>query len=245
MLRLLLLAGTNEARQLAAALGGQASLQVIASLAGATRSPQPLGVVTRIGGFGGREGFIDYLQRERIGAVLDATHPFAARISHRSAEVCAELDMPYAQLLRPAWQPNDGDDWHFLNDETDAARHIPEDAIVFLATGRQTLHLFDNLSDRTIYARQIDSAPDSFPFPRGGWIVGRPPFSVEDEIILFARLGVDWLVVKNAGGSASRSKLDAARELGLPVAMIRRPLQPQCDKLTSVAAALRWARRLA
>ncbi|MBJ3763512.1 cobalt-precorrin-6A reductase [Maribius pontilimi] len=244
-MRLLLLAGTTEARQLASALGGRQDFRVTASLAGATRAPQPLGVPTRIGGFGGREGFAEYLRHERIGAVLDATHPFAASISHRSSEVCAELDVPYAQILRPSWRPLDGDRWEFLNDETDATRFIEADATVFLATGRQTLDRFAPLADRTIYARQIDSAPDSFPFPNGGWVIGRPPFTVDDEVRLFERLGVDWLVVKNAGGSASRSKLDAARLLGIRVAMIRRPMQPDALKLETVAAAITWARRLA
>lgn len=244
MIRVLLLSGTTEARRIAAELASLPERHVIASLAGATRSPQALGVPTRIGGFGGAEGFAAYLRDERIDAVLDATHPFAARMSHRTHAVCAGMAVPYAQVLRPAWRPGPGDDWVFLDDETDAPRHIAEGSTVFLATGRQTLDRFEALKGSTLYVRQIDSAPGEFPFPRGGWVVGRPPFPVEDEIALFGRLGIDWLAVKNAGGDASRSKLDAARELGIRVAMIRRPVQPGGLKLESVAAAVDWVRHL-
>lgn len=244
MRKLLLLSGTTEARQIADALAGLPGVEAIASLAGATRAPRPLGVPTRIGGFGGAEGFADYLRAEGIEAVLDATHPFAARMSHRTCTVCAGGGVPYAQVLRPGWRPGPDDDWVFLNDETDAPRHIAEGATAFLATGRQTLDRFGGLRGATLYVRQIDSAPDPFPFPQGGWVVGRPPFPVEDEIALFERLGIDWLVVKNAGGDASRSKLDAARALGIRVAMIRRPPQPEGVRVESVAAAMDWVRRL-
>lgn len=244
MTRILLLAGTGEARQLAAALGRLPRIAVIASLAGATRTPQTLGVPTRIGGFGGRAAFAEYLAHERIDGVLDATHPFARAISCRSHAVCAEMGVPYAHVLRPAWRPGPQDRWVFLNDEGDAVRHISDGSTVFLATGRQTLHRFEGLRGSTLYARRIDGAPETFPYPMGGWVTGRPPFEVEDEMALFSRLGVEWLVVKNAGGSASRSKLDAARRLGLPVAMIRRPPQPDALRLDSVAAAVLWARRL-
>ena len=244
MRRVLLLSGTTEARRIAAELAGLPDLDVIASLAGATRSPQALGVPTRIGGFGGAGGFAAYLRDERIDAVLDATHPFAARMSHRTHEVCAEAGVSYAQVLRPEWRPGRGDDWVSLDDETDAAGHIAEGSTVFLATGRQTLDRFKGLQESALYVRQIDSAPGEFPFPRGGWVVGRAPFPVEDEIALFERLGIDWLVVRNAGGEASRSKLDAARELGIRVAMIRRPPQPEGLTVETVAAAVDWVRRL-
>lgn len=242
-MRLLLLAGTGEARTLAEALSSERRLSVIASLAGATRTPVSLGVPTRIGGFGGREGFESFLDHEGIGAVLDATHPFATRISHRTAEVCADRHIPYMQFLRRAWLPVEGDAWVFLNEECEAARHIPSGARVFVATGRRTLERLTCLEGRYLYVRQIDPPEAPFPLDNGEYVVGRPPFSVEDEETLFHRLGIDWLVVKNAGGAASRSKLDAARNLGIPVAMIRRPLQPEAPKVETVSEALAWVRR--
>lgn len=236
---LLLLAGTGEAQQIARALADQ-HVDCIASLAGATRAPRATGLPTRVGGFGGESGFKAYLTKAGITAVLDVTHPFAYRISLRTARICEEFGLPYCQLLRPEWRPEDGDRWTVLDREESAARHIPAGSNVFLATGRQTLDRFANLAGCRLICRQIDPPDRAFPFPNGEFLVGRPPFSVEEEATLFRKLGVDWLVVKNAGGEAPRSKLVAARQLGIEVAMISRPPQPNGPKVSSVEAALDW-----
>ncbi|MDG1801971.1 MAG: cobalt-precorrin-6A reductase [Paracoccaceae bacterium] len=241
-MKLLLLAGTGEARELARALD-RAGVPAVASLAGATRHPKPLAIPTRVGGFGDAQGFFDYLRAEKISHVLDATHPFASRMSLRSAEVCAGMSVDYAQVLRPAWEPEAGDRWEMIAREEDAAEYIAEDATVFLATGRQTLEGFRNLEGRRLILRQIDPPTAPFPWEGGEFLIGRPPFSVEDEVSVFTRLGVDWLIVKNAGGVASRSKLDAARQLGLSVAMIARPAQPDARKFETAEAAMDWVRR--
>ena len=238
---LLILGGTGEARRLAGALKGR---DVIVSLAGATRTPEALPVPTRVGGFGGEEGFLQFCHEAGVTAVLDATHPFADRITRRSAYLTAQMGLPFVQLLRPAWSPEAGDNWVTIRHEAEAADHIPQGATVFLATGRQTLDAFANLTGRTVICRQIDPPDGPFPFEGGRFLIGRPPFSVSDERALFSKLGVDWLVVKNAGGAASKTKLTAARELGIPVLMIARPLQGDWPIVSSVEAALNWVERL-
>jgi precorrin-6A/cobalt-precorrin-6A reductase len=244
-MRVLLLAGTSEARQLAAALKHVDGLSMTASLAAGRRAPAALGVATRIGGFGGDAGFEQYLLRERIGAVLDATHPFSAGISHRSARICRARGVAYAQLLRPSWRPGAGDAWFFAENEASAAAQVPEGARVFIATGQQRLEAFGRMPGRRVYVRQIDRSPAaSPPFADGHWLVGTPPFSTAEETALFRGLAIDWLIARNAGGSSSRAKLDAARVLGIDVAMIRRPLQPEAIRLDSVTAALAWVRKL-
>ncbi len=240
-MRILLLAGTTEARLIAKAIAA-AQLPAIASLAGATRTPMPLALPTRIGGFGGADGFRQFLITNAITAVLDATHPFASAISLRSAAICQAHGVPYMQFLRPAWTPGDGDTWTFLHTEADAARHIPPAARVFLATGRLSLSRFSDLAGRQLYVRVVDPPKDPFPYPPGSWVLGRPPFTLMQECDLMVRLGIDWLVVKNSGGSSSRAKLDAARDLGIPVAMLRRPPQPEGPKISTVSAAVSWAR---
>ncbi|MBZ8118559.1 cobalt-precorrin-6A reductase [Roseovarius sp. LXJ103] len=241
---LLLLAGTGEAQQIATGLAAE-GISATVSLAGATRSPKKFPLPTRIGGFGGGTGFEAYLAAESITAVLDATHPFAARISARTHDICAARALPYAQVIRPPWTPSPGDIWTMINaEEEEAEAHIPEGATVFLATGRQTLERFSGLTGRRLYCRQIDPPEGPFPFAGGEFLIGRPPFSVADEVALFKRLGVDWLVVKNAGGALSATKLEAARALQIPVLMINRPPPTPGPILTSVEAALGWARAL-
>ncbi|MCF7700172.1 cobalt-precorrin-6A reductase [Loktanella sp. M215] len=236
----LLLAGTGDARQIAEGLA-QAGVPAVASFAGATQRARPLPLATRTGGFGGEAGFVAYLDQAGITAVLDATHPFADRITRRTAQVCAARGIPYLYHLRPAWQPEDGDDWREIAREEDAADLIPVGRTVFLGTGRQTLDRFANLAGRRVICRQIDPPTAPFPFAGGEFLIGRPPFSVAHERDLFAALGIDWIVVKNAGGEASRTKLTAARELGIPVLMIRRPDPPDAPMTDSVDAAVAWA----
>ena len=240
---LLLLAGTSEARVLAK-LAADQGVPAMASLAGATRDPGVLALPTRCGGFGGDAGFEAYLADHKITAVLDATHPFAVQVSERTARICREIGLRHLQLLRPPWEPGPGDNWIKLAREEDAAAHVGSADTVFLATGRQTLQRFGNLSGRRLICRQIDPPSGPFPFPNGEFLIGRPPFSVEQEVALFRRLDVNWLVVKNAGGEASRSKLDAARELGISVAMIERPKPPACAQVKTVGQAIAWVQAL-
>lgn len=238
---LLLLGGTGEAREIAAQLRGQ---DAVISLAGATRHPAAQPLPTRIGGFGGGEGFATYLRDAGIHAVLDATHPYAARITQRTARICKAQQLPYVQLLRPAWVSEPGDNWIEIGTEADAAAHISKGSVVFLGTGRQTLEHFANLEGCKVFCRQIDPPEKPFPFAGGRYLVGRPPFSVADEVALFRDIGVDFLVVKNAGGAPSRTKLTAARQLGIPVLMIARPPRGDWPVVETVADALTWVRAL-
>ena len=240
---LLLLAGTLEARQIAWALSTK-GIRAIASLAGATRSPDPLPLPTRVGGFGGKAGFMALVQSQGISAVIDATHPFASVITDRTALICENISIPYLQVLRPAWLPESGDRWTDIATEQDAAAHIPTGSTVFLATGRQTLGRFSGLEGCRVLCRQIDPPTAPFPFEGGEFIISRPPFSVERELSLFTALSVDWLVVKNAGGTESRTKLVAARQLGIPVLLLRRPLMPDAPRVDTVQAAMDWVAAL-
>jgi len=236
---LLLLSGTGEAAQIARALA-ERDVDAVASLAGATRSPKAMALPTRVGGFGGEDGFRGYLAEAGITAVLDATHPFANRISARTARIVAEMGIPFCQVLRPEWTPEAGDHWVSLSCEEDAAEHIAEGSTVFLATGRSTLERFANLAGCRLICRQIDPPDRPFPFPNGEYLIGRPPFSVAQEVELFRKLGVDWLIVKNAGGEAPKTKLVAARQLGIPVGMISRPAPPCGPHVETVVEALDW-----
>jgi len=241
-MKLLLLAGTSDARRIADDLVGLDGLEVTASLAGVTRRPLPFPCPVRIGGFGGEDGFKAYLKSNKIDAVVDATHPFAVQMSRTAAAVCQGCTIPHIQMLRGGWSPSAGDNWTSVPNEAAVAAHVPEGATVFLATGRQTLDAFHNLQNRKLICRQIDPSDRPFPFANGIFLIGRPPFSVEQEKTLFRDLGVDWLVVKNSGAEASRTKLDAARALGIKVAMIDRPKQPDCIRVRRVAEAVAWVK---
>lgn len=235
--RILLLAGTADARELAKALH-DAGHDVMASLAGATQHPKPLAVPTRHGGFGGRAEQAAFMVGQGFDCVIDATHPFASRITHRTAAICVDMGLPYLRYSRPAWEPGLGENWREVAHIAELGQVIPDTASVFLATGVQSKPIADALPGRGLYCRKVDEGPAPFPLS-GGWVTGRPPFTVEAEKELFQRLGVGWLVAKNAGGSA-RAKLDAARELGIRVAMIGRPEGPDAPTVHQLADVLDW-----
>ncbi|GGQ56146.1 cobalt-precorrin-6A reductase [Couchioplanes azureus] len=216
--RVLLLGGTTEAR----ALAGR--VPVISSLAGRTSRPLlPAGEV-RIGGFGGVEGLVRYLRTERIGAVVDATHPFAATMTAHAAAATSQTGVPLLVLRRPGWRSGPGDVWHRVPHLPAAAALVPGlGERVFLTTGRQSIAAFAALDGCWFLSRSVERpAP---PLPRRlEVLLDRGPFTVDGERELLRRHRIEVLVTKDSGGGAA--KLDAARELGLPVVMVDRPPLP-------------------
>ncbi len=242
-MRILLVAGSWEARQIASGLTRVPGLSVIASVPRAEPRPVALGVATRIGSFEAVGNLETWMTAERISAVIDAGHPFDVDESANIEKAARALQIDYVRFLRPGWLPEEGDDWTFANDPADVVRHVPDGNTVFIATGWQDLSAFSDLAGRTVYARVTGRAARSFPFKMGRYIHGIPPFSIESEIAVFERLGVGWLVARNSGSLRNKSKLEAARFLGIKVAMIRRPPQPPGLKVDTVAEVLSWVRR--
>jgi len=241
-LRVALLSGTEEARRIADGLRDMRGVRAIASLAGATQRPETLAVPCRIGGFGGDAGFAAFLDSNRIDAVIDATHPFAAVMAERAARITRETGRAHLRVLRPEWTPEKEDRWTRAADEAEAARHIPRSVTVFLATGRQHLDRYGGMPGRRVIVRMIDPPLGPLPFEHGHVVVARPPFAVAQETALFRQFDVDWLVAKNSGGRSGRAKLEAAQRLGLPVVMIARPDAPDAEIVPGVDAALAWVR---
>ena len=242
-MRVLLLAGAGEARHIALALWREPRLSVTVSLARAGRRPQSFGWPVRIGGWGSDEAYRNWLISENFSAVVDATHPFATRMASRAARISADLGIDHIRFLRAPWVPGDGDRWTFLNAEDEAVDHIPEDATVFLGTGRRQLDALSGLAGRRVFCRVQEWPVGSFPYPGGDFLFDPGPYTVDGETRLFRRLGVDWLIARNSGGAASWPKIEAARDLGLKVAMVRRPKQPEGPRISSVAETLAWVRR--
>ena len=241
--RLLILGGTAEGRALAAAAEERfgPALTVISALAGRTRAPLlPAGEV-RIGGFGGAEGLAAYLRDERIGLLIDATHPFATRISAQACEAAERAGTRRLALVRPPWRPTPGDRWIKVDTVEDAPAAIPDRAErVFLTVGVRSLAPFADRPDLWFLVRLVDAPAEPIPLAQHRLICARGPFAEDDERALLAELGIDCLVTRASGGDATAAKLAAARALGLPVVMVRRPPSPPGDHAVSVEDALRW-----
>jgi len=226
MTRVLLLGGTTEASQLARALAA-AGIDAVFSYAGRTGAPVEQPLSTRIGGFGGPEGLVRCLREEGITHVVDATHPFAARMSRNAVEACGTANVPLCAFERAPWAEGPGDDWRHVPDIAGAVAALPDaPAPVFLAIGRQNLEPFAAKPQHRYLLRLVDPPGDVLPLPDTEVVIARGPFTEAGDAALLRTHGIEVIVAKNAGGTGARAKLDAARALGLPVILIDRPALP-------------------
>ncbi|MFD4622952.1 cobalt-precorrin-6A reductase [Streptomyces sp. NPDC058475] len=222
----LVLGGTTEARELAAELAARPGVRVTSSLAGRVSRPGALQGDIRIGGFGGAEGLAEWLREHGVAAVVDATHPFASGITANAARAAAVTGVPTVVLRRPGWRPGPGDRWHSAASLTEAAVLLPAlGRRVFLTTGRLGLAAFADLAELHFLVRSVEAPEPPLP-PDTDILLARGPFTVDGERALLRTHGIDVLVTKDSGGDATAAKLTAARDLGLPVVVVRRPPLP-------------------
>lgn len=240
MTRILLLGGTTEANDLAKRLSAVGA-DAIYSYAGRTQSPVAQPLPTRVGGFSGVPGLLRYLQTEQVTHIVDATHPFATGMSENAAAAAAQACVSLIRLERLAWAPQTGDSWTMLGAVDDIPAALPNlPARVFLAIGKQQLHLFAVKPQHHYLLRLVDQPDAPLPLPNTSVLVARGPFTAEGDIALLREHRITHIVAKNAGGLAARAKLDAARALGLPVIMAERPTLPKGPVADSVAQVMAW-----
>jgi precorrin-6A/cobalt-precorrin-6A reductase len=240
---ILILGGTTEARQLAAALVAD-GVDVISSLAGRVRTPSvPAGRV-RVGGFGGVNGLAEFLRREPASAVVDATHPFAAKITENAVQAASLIGTPLVRLERPGWREHPrSNSWTWVADPA-AARTAAESARrPFLTTGRQSLSDFHAWADRDVLVRLVDPPAASLP-QRWTVLLSRGPYRYADERKILTEHAIDVILTKDSGGTHTVAKLDAAGDLGIPVVIIARPAPAPVLLLRTAAEAVAWCRSL-
>ncbi|MDP2700428.1 cobalt-precorrin-6A reductase [Thalassospira sp.] len=237
-LHVLIFGGTRDANTIARRLreefGQNIRLQL--SLSERDRAPRlPKGVPVRIGPFDGPEDIIALIGADRIDLVIDATDSFATKISQCVAQACQAALTPCIQFRRPAWRPGPDDNWtsvYSMEEAAKALRHRGSRALV--AVGRQELDRFGDLPDIWLLVRTVEAPKHTFDIARGDWLFVRGPFSVEGEIELLERHGIDIIVCKNNGGTANQGKLVAARRLKIPVIMVERPAMQPVDQAQDI-----------
>lgn len=240
-MKVLILAGTAEARALSHRLDALPDVEVVVSLAGRTSAAADHGGTLRLGGFGGVEALARHLVDEGIDAVVDATHPFATTMSAHAAEATERCGVPLLGVQRPPWRPQPGDRWIEAADVAAAARMLPALGVsrALLTIGRSELAHFAAIQGVRFVVRSIEGVDEQV-LEDALFIRARGPFTVADEVALLDRHGIDVVVAKNSGGDDA--KLAAARQLDIPVVLVSRPPSPSPVDAESVADALRWLR---
>jgi precorrin-6A/cobalt-precorrin-6A reductase len=238
--RILILGGTQHALELADAVEREGHFYLIYSLAGRVAQPRTPKCETRVGGFGGVDGLVRYLRDNRIDALIDATHPFAAQISRNAVEASRQTGVPLIAFTRPPWAPVAGDRWRLVADMTAAADLVAQrGGRVFLSIGRQEVAAFADCKDADFVIRSIEPSDEPLP-PRYELLLARGPFRVEDELELLKHQRIDLLVTKNSGGSATYAKIEAARSLEIEVVMIDRPIVSGRQEIGTVEEVPKW-----
>ncbi|QPO18531.1 cobalt-precorrin-6A reductase [Pseudomonas sp. Y39-6] len=230
---ILLLGGVTEALAIARTLGPEH----IYSLAGVGRVPTDLTCQVRVGGYGGVEGLAQFVRDEHIGLILDATHPYAAQISQNAAQAARLCGVPCWALRRPAWRPQAGDDWREVADWAELIEALKPFKRPLFTLGREPLQHLDEIPQEQFWTlRALEVYPGN---ERCEVIGARGPFLIENERALFERQKIDVLISKNSGSTATEPKLEVARERGVPVLVLRRPVLATADReFTAVAAVL-------
>ncbi len=235
-MKILILGGTGEARELAMRLVALGHA-VTTSLAGRTQRPiLPAGAL-RVGKFGGVPGLAGYLRAAGIDRLVDATHPYAGLISSNAVAAAGQTGIPLVRFMRPAWVEPPDAAWVHVESLAAAAAALPSGATVLVTTGHGGLDLIAARDDCRLLVRLIEP-PDAPLPPHARLILARPPYSHDEERALFRREGVTHLITKNSGGAQTAAKLDAARETGAAVLMIARPTYGPAHEVGSIEAAI-------
>jgi precorrin-6A/cobalt-precorrin-6A reductase len=239
----LILGGTSEGRLLAAQLDGDARYVTLLSYAGRTESLHAPKTPFRVGGFGGAEGLAAYLREHAFDAVVDTTHPFAARISTNAVLATKRTGTPLLRLARPRWLASPNDRWTEVDTMEAAADALGEaPRRVFLTVGRQEIAAFLRAPQHDYLVRAVDRFDPGL--PRARVLAARGPFTLEAERKLLLDERIELLVSKNSGTELTYAKLLAARELGVPVVMVQRPHVPEAHECARLADVVAWLETL-
>ena len=241
-MKLLILGGTSDGKQLAQALHEQ-GITVIYSIAGLVRQPDlPCDIIS--GGFSKRGGLARYVIDNDITALLDATHPFADKMSQIALDVSAQLNLTLWRYQRPDWIATPEDDWTFYEDWRDLLSALAPYQSIFLTQGQLSESMLDALHLHRQSGQQFlhrTAVKPKHQIPEWmTWVQGIGPFSLDAEMAAIKNSRVEVIVSKHSGGSVP-NKMLAARELGIPALLLARPnspIQPETGNVYTDIAAL-------
>lgn len=220
-MKVLILGGTSDARKMAEQLH-TTGIALVYSLVGMVRT-QAVAYPVVNGGFSQFGGLANYIRQQKISSVIDATHPYALKMTMTAQQVTKDLALPYWRFQRPAWQPSEHQHWRYFDTMAELFAQLKGYQRIFLSAGQINEKLLLQLSNTEQILLRTAVKP-SFILPTNiTWIKAIGPFSEHDERALFRRYQPQVLVTKNSGGDATIAKLIVAHQMEIPVYMLNRP----------------------
>jgi precorrin-6A/cobalt-precorrin-6A reductase len=234
---ILLLSGTSEGRLLSGRLRAE-GVPFVASVTTpeacqlfAMLDPAPEVLVTRFSG----DSLATFLRQRAVCAILDATHPFAQRISEKAIQAAAQEHIPYVRYERPSRGLSGEADEILVVPTIEAAASecLEHGTRIFLTTGTKTLQMFREVMARKfVMARILPTVASLSQALEAGLLPAqilalRGPFSQALERVLLQEYRIDLLVTKDSGAAGGLdTKLQAAAALHIPAVVVNRPPLP-------------------
>ncbi len=228
-MKILLLGGTQEGKQLAERLANYHQIELIYSTA--RKVPTPTANYTAIhGGFGGAENLAKKLDEEHFDLLLDMTYPYAAQMSQNAAIATKLSSIPIWSYQPPRWTATQNDRWHFYDSLTEIISALQPYHRCFFSIGNDFLQEKKIIPSHQRWFIRSSSETGQEETGQKHFIKGRGPFLYEEALTLFKSLKIEVLVSYDSGGEAAKKKIEAAKTASIPVFFIRRPTTQQTDR---------------
>lgn len=238
-MKLLVLAGTEDGRELAAALKCRGHDILVSTLTsyGADLA-QGQGLQVRSGALDGRT-LVDLLESGGFAALVDATHPYALRVKELAKMVCAERSIPYLRWQRSSLELETHSLIHWADNLSTAASIASElGQRILLTTGSNDLPEWvaqSSLLDKSLYIRVLPTSGvlvrcEMLGFKPNHIIAAQGPFSQEWDEAMFKQLNVDVVVTKESGKvGGTLEKVQACLRLNIALVILKRPVTDDQD----------------
>ncbi|MDP4158865.1 MAG: precorrin-6A reductase [Bacillota bacterium] len=232
-MRLLVLAGTEDGRELAEALKLRGHDVLVSTLTtyGADLALEQ-GLQARSGAMN-EETLANLLKDGSFAALVDATHPYALKVKEMAKKVCETLALPYLRWERSNLDLENHPLLHWAKDIPEAAQIAARQGErILLTTGSNALPEWVSLPDlknKELYIRvlptsQVLARCESLGFKPKQIIAAQGPFSQEWDEAMFKQLGIEVVIAKESGKvGGTLEKVHACLSLHIPLVLLRRP----------------------
>ena len=171
----------------------------------------------------------EFIQQEKIIAIVDASHPYAIAISETVIQIAQSLQIPYLRYERAALSLNKNIT-QLENFETLLAGNYLTNQRVLLTVGYKVLPRFKIWQSQAVLFARILPSLESLKvalesgFTSDRLIALRPPISMELEKALWQQWNIS-LVVSKASGQAGGEEIKqrVSQLLGIPLIVVARP----------------------